>query len=151
MALPIYELVLADVKTAMKNREKEKLESLRLIANEIKMYTINNKVDLPPVDKISINILTKMVKQRNDSISQFEKASREDLAVKERFQLDIIKSYLPEQLSEQQTKKIVVDLIKSKSISSNKQLGILMAEIKKMPAGTIDMGLVSKVAKELLQ
>ena len=151
MSLSIYEIVLADIKTAMKSREKDKLECLRLIANEVKMHAINNKLALPASNSISINILTKMVKQRNVSISQFEKAGREDLAQKEQAQLALIKEYLPTQLTETETKQLVSKIINSSGIESGKQIGLLMVEVKKLPAGTIDMSLVSKIAKELLQ
>ena len=134
----------------MKAREKSRLEALRLISNEIKMHAINNKLDLPVNDQISISIMTKMIKQRNDSISQFKSAGRDELASKEIDQCNIIKEFMPEILSEDKTKELVIAKIQELNVTSMAELGKLMQYMKKQPTGTIDLSLVSKLAKEIL-
>ena len=146
----IYSTILEQTKAAMKAREKSRLEALRLISNEIKMHAINNKLDLPVNDQISISIMTKMIKQRNDSISQFKSAGRDELATKEIDQCNIIKEFMPEILSEDKTKELVITKIQELNVTSMAELGKLMQYMKKQPTGTIDLSLVSKLAKEIL-
>ena len=146
----IYATILEQTKAAMKAREKSRLEALRLISNEIKMHAINNKLDLPVNDQISISIMTKMIKQRNDSISQFKSAGRDELASKEIDQCNIIKEFMPEILSEDKTKELVIAKIQELNVTSMAELGKLMQYMKKQPTGTIDLSLVSKLAKEIL-
>ena len=146
----IYATILEQTKAAMKAREKSRLEALRLISNEIKMHAINNKLDLPVNDQISISIMTKMIKQRNDSISQFKSAGRDELATKEIDQCNIIKEFMPEILSEDKTKELVIAKIQELNVTSMAELGKLMQYMKKQPTGTIDLSLVSKLAKEIL-
>ena len=94
--------------------------------------------------------MTKLVKQRKDSISQFNNAGRADLAEKEEFQLGIISKYLPAQVSENKLREMVSEKLVELSIKDISGLGKLMQEFKKMPAGTIDMSLVSKIARNIL-
>ena len=146
----IYATILEQTKAAMKARDKSRLEALRLISNEIKMHAINNKLDLPVNDQISISIMTKMIKQRNDSIYQFKSAGRDELAFKEIDQCNIIKEFMPEILSEDKTKELVIAKIQELNVTSMAELGKLMQYMKKQPTGTIDLSLVSKLAKEIL-
>ena len=146
----IYQSLLENTKIAMKARDKEQLEALRLISNEIKMHAINNKLELPVEDSVSITIMTKMVKQRKDAIEQFKTASRDDLAVKEEFQLNVLKKFLPKQLSPEETKELVTSTIKELNITTMAELGKLMQVMKQQPAGTVDYALVSKLAKEII-
>lgn len=150
MTSVIYSDILVSTKEAMKAKDKNLVEALRLISNEIKMHAIDNRIELPPEDSISINIMTKMVKQRKDAIDQFENANRPELAEKEKYQLEVIRKFLPNQLSPDETKELVAVKIKELNLSSMADIGKLMQEIKKEPAGTIDMSLVSKLAKEMI-
>ena len=150
MSITLFETILNDTKLAMKAKQKAEVEALRLISNEIKMDAINNKSPLPPADSTSIAILTKLVKQRKDSISQFNNAGRADLAEKEEFQLGVISKYLPAQVSENKLREMVSEKLVELSIKDISGLGKLMQEFKKMPAGTIDMSLVSKIARNIL-
>ena len=97
-----------------------------------------------------ISILQSLIKQRRDSIASFKLASREDLVKQEEKEIEIIKSFLPEQLDSEQIKKIIEKFIDEKNISSIKDMGQVMAFIKKDYAGSIDMGLAGKIAKEIL-
>ena len=146
----IYAALLEHTKSAMKARDKSRLETLRLISNEIKMYAINNKLELPVADDVSISLMTKMIKQRNDSIAQFKTAGRDELAAKEIEQSNIIKEFMPEILSEDKTRDLVAAKIKELNITSMAELGKLMQYMKQQPTGTIDLALVSKLAKETL-
>jgi uncharacterized protein YqeY len=150
MTSVIYSDILVSTKEAMKAKDKNLVEALRLISNEIKMHAIDNRIELPPEDSISINIMTKMVKQRKDAIDQFENANRPELAEKEKYQLEVIRKFLPNQLSPDETKELVAAKINEMNLSSMADIGKLMQEIKKEPAGTIDMSLVSKLAKEMI-
>jgi uncharacterized protein YqeY len=150
MTSVIYSDILVSTKEAMKAKDKNLVEALRLISNEIKMHAIDNRIELPPEDSISINIMTKMVKQRKDAIDQFENANRPELAEKEKYQLEVIRKFLPNQLSPDETKELVAAKIKEMNLSSMADIGKLMQEIKKEPAGTIDLSLVSKLAKEMI-
>ena len=114
------------------------------------MDAINNRSPLPPPDSTSIAILSKLVKQRKDSILQFKNAGRLDLAEKEEYQLGIISKYLPEQVSESRLKEMVSEKLAELDIKDISGLGRVMQEFKKMPAGTIDMSLVSKIARNIL-
>lgn len=146
----LFETIVTDTKTAMKAKEKSEVEALRLISNEIKMDAINNRSALPPPDSASIAILSKLVKQRKDSILQFKNAGRLDLAEKEEYQLGIISKYLPEQVSESRLKEMVSEKLAELDVKNISGLGRVMQEFKKMPAGTIDMSLVSKIARNIL-
>ncbi len=91
-----------------------------------------------------------MIKQRKDSIEQFQIANRDDLIINEQNEIDLIKIYLPQQKSEEETEKIVSDLIQSNNLQNIKDMGKLMGLIKKDYAGEVDMGLVGKLAKSKL-
>ena len=146
----IYATILEQTKVAMKARDRSRLETLRLISNEIKMHAINNKLDLPVNDQLSISIITKMIKQRNDSISQFNSAGRDELVTKAIDQCNIIKEFMPEILSEDKTKELVITKIQELNVTSMAELGKLMQYMKKQPTGTIALSLVSYHAKDIL-
>ncbi|HEX7606287.1 MAG TPA: GatB/YqeY domain-containing protein, partial [Usitatibacter sp.] len=96
--MPLREQLTEDMKTAMKAREAEKLGAVRLILAAVKQREVDERITLD--DAAVIAVIEKMIKQRKDSISQFEKAARQDLADKEKFELGILEAYLPQQLSQ---------------------------------------------------
>ena len=95
-------------------------------------------------------MLQNLIKQRKDSIELYKKASRDDLVKKEQFEIDLINSFLPKQLNEEDTDKIIKSIIEEKKLSSLKDMGTLMSILKDNYAGSIDMALAGKIAKSIL-
>ena len=140
-------------KSAFKLKKIDEINTLRLIRNAIKNKDIesrsSNNTD-PINDQQILNILQSMVKQRRDSIESFKSASRNDLIDKERKEIEIINTFLPQQLNEEEIKKIIEKYIKDFNFTSVKQMGLIMNHLKSNYAGIIDMALAGKLAKELL-
>jgi len=134
----------------MRDKDRVRVETLRMITNDIKMAALDQKVTLPPPDDFCLKSILRMVKQRKDSIQQFEDADRPELAEKEKIQLAIIKHYLPQALSESETTLKVKDIIATLKLTTASDMGKVMAEMKKLPAGQVDMAYVSKITKQLL-
>ena len=130
--------------------EKRELErdTLRMLLAEIKRYQIDEKTEA--TDEVVLTIINKMIKQRKDSIEQFTKGGRDDLASKEKDQLEVIKQYLPEQLSEDKIREIVQAAVNSTQASSMQDMGKVMGAIKSELQGKADMGLVSQIVKSSL-
>ncbi len=137
-----------DVKTAMRAKDKPRLGTLRLITAAIKQKEVDERIVLD--DTAVLAVLEKMVKQRKDSIEQFEKASRDDLIKIEQDELAIITTYLPEQLAEADVAKIVDDIVAATGAEGMKDMGKVMGQVKAKVAGQADMGLVSKLVKAKL-
>ena len=137
-----------DMKTAMKAGEKERLAVIRLINAAIKQKEVDERVEM--TDPLVLAVLEKMVKQRKDSITQYEAAAREDLAAIERYELGVIDTYLPAKLSETEILAAIDQAIASSGASSAADMGKLMGVLKPLLAGKADMGLVSKLVKQKL-
>jgi len=150
MTTPLFVQVAEDTKAAMRDKDRVRVETLRMITNDIKMAALDQKVTLPPPDDFCLKSILRMVKQRKDSIQQFEDADRPELAEKEKIQLAIIKHYLPQALSESETTLKVKDIIATLKLTTASDMGKVMAEMKKLPAGQVDMAYVSKITKQLL-
>ena len=123
-------------------------DTLRMLLAEIKRYQIDEKTEA--TNEVVLTIINKMVKQRKDSIEQFTKGGRDDLASKEKDQLEVIKQYLPEQLSEDKIREIVEAAVNSTQASSMQDMGKVMGAIKSELQGKADMGLVSQIVKSSL-
>ena len=137
-----------DMKSAMKAGEKDRLKVVRLILAAIKQIEVDTREELD--DTAVLAVLTKMVKQRRDSIEQFEKGDREDLAAIERAEILVIQTYLPEQLSAEELASIVDEAIKASGAESIRDMGKVMGQVKAKAAGRADMGAVSATVKERL-
>ena len=142
-----------DYKKAIKNKEQNKINTLRLIRSAIKDKDISTRTN-ENKDGISdqeiLALLFSLIKQRKDSIEQFQKAGREDLIKNEQSEIDVINEYLPKQKSEDETIAIVNELIKKHNLENLKDMGKLMGFVKKDYTGEVDMGLVGKIAKSKL-
>ena len=136
------------VKTAMKAKEKEKTATLRLITAAIKQIEVDERRELSDDDVITI--LTKMVKQRRESIEQFTKGNRTDLADIEIAELDIIQDYLPEQLSEEEIDALIEKAIADSGAETIKDMGKVMGILKPQLQGRAEMGPVSGKIKARL-
>jgi uncharacterized protein len=137
-----------DMKTAMKAGEKERLGTIRLINAAIKQKEVDERIQLDDAQVLAV--LEKMVKQRKDSVTQYEAAGREDLAVIERAEIAIIDQYLPAKLGEAEILAAIETAITETGASGAADMGKLMGVLKPRLAGQADMGLVSKLIKTRL-
>ena len=137
-----------DIKTAMKAREQDKLNALRLLLSEVKRKEVDERITLD--DAGVIGVVEKMLKQRKDSISQFEKAARQDLVDKEKFEVGVLEAYLPQQLSQAEIDAIVAEAVASTGAKSAADMGKVMGIVKPRLAGRADMGKVSALVKARL-
>jgi uncharacterized protein YqeY len=137
-----------DMKSAMKAGEKDRLKVVRLILAAVKQIEVDTREDLD--DSAVLAVLTKMVKQRRDSVEQFEKGDREDLAAIERAEIVVINDYLPEQLSPEELAAMVDEAIQTTGAAGIRDMGKVMGQIKAKASGRADMGAVSASVKERL-
>lgn len=137
-----------DMKAAMKAGEKHKLGVIRLINAAIKQREVDERIELD--DTAVIAVLDKMVKQRKDSVSQYEAANREDLAEIERAEIVVIEAYLPAKMGEAEIVAAIQAAIAETGASGPADMGKLMGALKPRLAGQADMGLVSKLVKQQL-
>ena len=136
------------MKEAMKARAKERLATIRLIQAEFKRVEVDERSEID--DARALVILDKMVKQRRDSISQFERAGRDELAAIERAEIGVIQEFLPQQLSEDEIALIIEDALSGIDATGMAAMGPLMGLIKPKLQGRADMGAVSKLVKAKL-
>ena len=140
--------VIEDMKSAMKAGDKDRLKVVRLILAAIKQVEIDQRIELD--DAAVLAVLNKMVKQRRDSVEQFENGNREDLAAIERAEIVVLENYLPEQLSADDLAVLVNEVIAATGAESIRDMGKVMGQIKAKAAGRADMGAVSATVKERL-
>jgi hypothetical protein len=148
MPEPIYQRVTAEVKVAMKARDKPRLGALRLIMADFQRIEVDERIELD--DERVLVILDKMTKQRKDSLKQFEDAGREDLANQEAMEIAVIAEFLPEQLSEDEVSGLVKAAIAETGAASMQDMGKVMAIVKPQIQGKADMGAVSGLVKAQL-
>ena len=146
--MSLAERITEDVKVAMKNQDKEKLNVIRMVKSAIQLAKIEAKHDLS--DEEVIDVISKQIKMRKDSIVEFEKASRTDLSENYRKEIEILKEYMPEPLSIEKVKEIIDDAFDKIKPTSPKQMGLIMKEVTPQIKGKFDMGEVSKIIKEKL-
>jgi uncharacterized protein YqeY len=137
-----------DMKSAMKAGDKERLGTIRLILSAIKQQEVDTRKDLSDADIIAL--LDKMTKQRRESIEQYTKAGRDDLATKEETELEVIREYLPSQLSEQEIADLIDEAISSAGAESMRDMGKVMGILKPQMQGRADMSAVSGLIKDRL-
>jgi len=137
-----------DMKTAMKAGEKDRLGVIRLINAAIKQKEVDERVEM--TDPLVLAVLEKMVKQRKDSIAQYEAANREDLAAVERYELGVIDAYLPAKMDEAGIVAAIAAAKAETGAAGPADIGKLMAVLKPRLAGQADMGLVSQLVKKAL-
>ena len=140
------------LQTALKQKDKNTYPTLRLVLSAIKDVEIANRIkeNQEITDSEIMMLLKKMIKQRNDSCEAYKKANREKLLAAEIKEIEIINSFLPKQLDENQTKKICEETIKLVSASSMKDMGKVMSELKKLYSDEIDFAKAGPLIKELL-
>ena len=146
--MAIKEQLSEDIKAAMRARDSERLSTLRLLSAAIKQKEVDERVSLD--DAAVLAVLEKMIKQRKDSIAQFQAGGRQDLVDKEQAELAVLAAYMPEQMSESEVAAAVVAGIAAVGASGPQDMGKVMSALKPGLAGKADMGLVSKLLKEKL-
>jgi uncharacterized protein YqeY len=144
--------LISDLTAAMKAKEADKLTVLRSIKTEIQKVEIaQRKGDAVELDDAGVlSVLTKAAKQRKDSIEQFEAANRHDLADKEKFELGIIETYLPKQMSEEEITAIVKEVIAQTGAENASDMGKVMGALMPKVKGKADGGLVNKIVRSIL-
>ncbi|MBX7232246.1 MAG: GatB/YqeY domain-containing protein [Bdellovibrionales bacterium] len=145
----LKEKILEDLKSAMKAQEVEKLSAIRFLQAAVK----NREIELRPQpisDAEIMNVIKKLIKQRQDSIEQFSQAGREDLVNKEKFELALLQSYLPAQLTQEQLVNVIENVIQDLKASSIKQMGQVIKETQNRTQGTADSRQISEIVKSKL-
>lgn len=142
------EIILEDLKNAMKNQDKETLSTIRLLKGALQLEEINKKSEL--TDDEIIGIVSKQIKTRKESIVEFEKAGRTDLADKTKAEVVILEKYLPEQLDISEVNKIIDEAFNKINPTSMKDMKDIMAYVNPLLKGKTDMGYVSKTIKDRL-
>jgi len=137
-----------DVKSAMRAREQKRLTALRLITAAIKQVEVDQRIEMD--DTAILAVLDKMVKQRRDSLEQYQAAGRDDLAAQEQFELDLISSYLPEALSEDELSALIKQAVADTGASSMRDMGAVMNKLREQVQGRADMKAVSNAVKAQL-
>ena len=136
------------MKSAMKSGDKERLAVIRLIMSALKQIEVDERIELD--DSRVLGVLDKMVKQRRESISQFQSGGRDDLVAKEQAEIDVISDFLPQALSEEEITAIINDAISQTGAASMKDMGKVMGIVKPQITGRADVGAVSSKIKSLL-
>ena len=140
-----------DMKTALKAGEKERLGVIRMMISAMKAADMEPTAKGPIDDAGIMAVLTKMVKQRRDSVEQFTNGKRPELAAKEAAEIVIIEAYLPKMMGEAEAKAAIAAVLKETGVASPKDMGKVMAALKAKYAGQMDFGKASGLVKELLK
>ena len=151
--MSLREKIETDYKNALKAKEKNKISTYRLILSGIKDLDINNRSQAEKKetnDEDIKKLLKKMIKQRSESIEMYKKNNRVDLQEVEENEIEVISQYLPQQLSEEDTKKLCSEIISSTGASSIKEMGKVMSELKKNNSDSVDFSEAGAIIKELL-
>jgi uncharacterized protein len=146
--MKLVERLNEEMKQAMKSKDKLKLSVIRMVKSSVKNEEINQGKEL--TDDEVLTVLTRELKQRRDSLQEFEKAGREDLAADARDEINVLIQYMPEQLDEEEIRKLVSEAIQQSGASSKKDMGKVMGALMPKVKGRADGSLVNKIVQELL-
>ena len=146
--MSLKEKLQEDLKSSMKNKDTVKKSVVTLIRAAIKQHEVDNRVEL--ADDAIIDIISKQLKQRKDSLAEFVKANRDDLVEETKSELQVVEGYLPQQLSEEELEKIVIETIAEVGATSMKDMGKIMATIKPKTAGRADGRKINELVKKNL-
>ena len=137
-----------DMKSAMKAREAERLAAIRLLLAALKQKEVDERVELDDAGVIAV--IDKMLKQRRDSVAQYEAANRQDLADKEKAEMDVLQAYMPQPLSEDEIRAVIAAAIALLSAAGMQDMGKVMGAVRPQLSGRADMGQVSALIKAAL-
>ena len=140
--------VMQDMKTAMKAHETARLSALRLLLAAIKQREVDDRAEA--TDELVTGVISKLIKQRHDSVKQYHDAGRDDLAQKEQFEIDVLSVYLPKQMSDEEIAAVVKDAIAQTGAVGMAGMGKVMGVVKAKCTGKADMGRVSAIVKAQL-
>ena len=146
--MALKEKITLDMQDAMRSKDSEKLNAIRLLQSSIKQKEVDDRVEID--DTMILNIIAKMLKQRSDSIEAFKKANRNDLVEKEEFEVRVLQAYMPEPLSLEDVEKEIDSAIKAIDANSMKDMGLVMNAVKLKVSGRANMAEVSQKIKEKL-
>ena len=146
--MSLKEKITVDMQDAMRSKDSEKLNAIRLLQSSIKQKEVDDRVEID--DTMIFNIIEKMLKQRRDSIEAFKKANRNDLVAKEEFEVKLLQTYMPEPLSSEDVEKEIDSAIKAADAKSMKDMGTVMSAVKLKVSGRANMAEVSQKIKEKL-
>ena len=144
----MYDKIKEDIVNALKEKNTLKLQTLRGVKGEVDLEHINKKVEIN--DDLVITILSRGIKTRKESIVEFEKGHRDDLISKTQEEIDLLQTYLPAQLSDEEINKVLDDAFNKVNPTSAKEMGLIMKEVTPLLKGKADMGKVSQMIKERL-
>ena len=133
-------------KQAMRARDKERVATLRMVNAELKRVEVDERRDLSDADVMTI--LTKMLKQRQDALSQYQDAGREDLAKIEQYETEVIQGFLPQQMDAEELAQFVADIVTESGATGMQDMGKVMGLLKAKGEGRIDMGKASAIVKQ---
>ncbi len=145
----MYDKIKSEIVTAMKEKDTLKLQTLRGIKGDADMEHINKKVEIN--DELMINVLSRGIKTRKESILEFEKGGRDDLIEKTNKEIELLQTFLPKQLSSEEVEKIIDDVFKKVNPTSEKEMGLIMKEVTPLVKGKADMKEVSNIIKDKLK
>lgn len=148
--MSLQEQILSDIKTAMKERNMDKVKALRLVQSAFKNREIELRPQPMPEEEFLV-VLRKLVKQRKESIEQFAAANRQDLVDAEAMELSLLETYLPAQLSREAIEKLVADAITETGAKTVKEMGLVMKAAQAKASGQADNKLLSEIIKSKLQ
>ncbi|WP_304084322.1 GatB/YqeY domain-containing protein [Peptostreptococcus stomatis] len=146
--MSLKEKLQEDLKSSMKNKDTVKKSVVTLIRAAIKQHEVDNRVEL--ADDAIIDIISKQLKQRKDSLAEFVKANRDDLVEETKSEIQVLEGYLPQQLSEEELEKIVIETIAEVGATSMKDMGKIMTAIKPKTAGRADGRKINELVKKNL-
>ena len=146
--MALKEKITVDMQDAMRSKDSEKLNAIRLLQSSIKQKEVDDRVEID--DTMILNIIEKMLKQRRDSIEAFKKANRNDLVAKEEFEVKLLQTYMPDPLSSEDVAKEIDSAIKAADAKSMKDMGTVMSAVKLKVSGRANMAEVSQKIKEKL-
>jgi uncharacterized protein len=146
--MPLKQQITEDMKTAMRAKDAPRLAAIRLLLAAMKQREVDERIELS--DEQIVAVIEKMLKQRRDSISQYEAAARQDLADVEKFEVTVLQAYMPQALSEAEVEALVAAAVASTGAAGVKDMGKVMAAVKPQVAGRADMGKVSALIKAKL-
>ena len=144
----MYDKLKQDIVSSMKEKDTLKLQTLRGIKGEIDLEHINKKVEI--TDELAIDIVSRGIKTRKESILEFEKGNRTDLIDKTKEEIELLQGYLPEQLTTDELNQIIDEVFKKVNPTSNKEMGLIMKELTPLVKGKADMKEVSVIIKDKL-
>lgn len=148
LAMSLKQKITDDMKAAMRAKDAVRLGTIRLLLAAIKQREVDERIELSDADIVAV--IDKMIKQRRDSIEQFEAAGRQELADTEKSEISVLRDYMPQQMTEAEVEQAVIDAIAASGVQKSQEMGKVIALLKPKLAGRADMGKVSALVKARL-